>query len=108
MAKKQNKIEFSEQGMRSFKNVTDAIDYFKKFGHKERAITLLYNHAFQLKVGNVSVNLSGIDKSTELKAIFKAKELIDLFHELHAKWKNRFQVEKIEVAEQIEAEKITE
>lgn len=108
MAKKQNKIEFSEQGMRSFKHVTDAIDYFKQFGHKERAITLLYNQSFQLKVGNVSVNLSAIDKSTELKAIFKAKELIDLFHVLHAKWKNRFQAEKIEVVEQIETEEITE
>ena len=104
MAKKQKPITFDQRGMRSFKNLIDAIDYFTPFGADERAITMLFYNTYQLNVGIVSVNLSTIDKTTDLKTIFPTDELIDLFHILHAEWKTKFDEKPIEIVENTETE----
>jgi hypothetical protein len=102
MATKRKQITFDEQGMRSFKNVNDAIDHFIQHGLDEVSIMRLFNQTFQLNVGVVSVNLSTIDKTTDLKSIFGTDDHVERFHELFAEWKNKFNVKSIENVEKTE------
>lgn len=104
MAKKQKQITFDEHGMRSFKNVNDAIEYFTRNGVDERSVTILFNQTYQLNVGVFWVNLLAIDKSTDLKTIFPTDELVELFHIKHAEWKTKFDAKSIENVDETETE----
>ena len=42
-----------------------AVDYYQEFGHSERLIRLEWNKAHELKLGNISVNVSEIKNMSD-------------------------------------------
>ncbi len=101
-------IPFNEEGMRTFKDVKSAINYFKLNGNfPQRRIVALFQSTFQIVSGKYSVNVIDLQKmdSENLKMFliktFKVKNnekferTFQLFDKEMLKWKNKFKVQDI-------------
>lgn len=58
------RIKFDEQTMRKFGSLEEALKAFDKV-QSTRKIVRLYQSTFAIRVGNVSLNVSSLDKSDE-------------------------------------------
>ena len=105
MAKKKQKliIPFTEIGMRSFKDVNDAVDYFKSnLQIDARETYILFQNSFNISVGKWSINVSNLQNLNEtefrnkLSELFKNQsgevidKLVPLFSEERKKWISKF------------------
>lgn len=95
-------IPFTEQGMRTFKDVRSAIEYFRKNGNfPQKRIVALFQSTFQIVSGKYSVNVLELQKSgTEIDSyLLKAfkvknedrfKRTLEVFRKEMDKWNNKF------------------
>lgn len=100
-------IPFNEKGMRTFKDVRSAIEYFRKNGNvPQRRIVALFQSTFQIVSGKYSVNVlelqkSGSDITEFLFKTFKVKNedafkrTIQVFDKELKKWNEKFKVPDI-------------
>lgn len=100
-------IPFTEQGMRTFKDVRSAIEYFRKNGNfPQRRIVALFQSTFQIVSGKYSVNVLELQKSGSnvdefLLKTFKVKNedrfkrTLELFNKEFQKWNEKFKVPDI-------------
>lgn len=105
MAKKKQKaiIPFTEIGIREFKNVNSAVDYFKSnLDIDARETYILFQNSFNISVGKWSINVSNLQNLNEtefrnkLSELFKNQsgevidKLVTLFSEERKKWISKF------------------
>jgi len=105
MAKKKQKlvIPFSEIGIRKFKNVNEAVDYFKSnLDIDARETYILFQNSFNISVGKWSINVSNLQDLNEaefcnkLSEMFKNQsgeaidKLVQLFSVERKEWMNKF------------------
>lgn len=105
MAKRKAKsiIPFTEEGMRKFKDVNDAVDYFESnFNIEPRKTVSLFQNTFMISVGKFSINvlpLQDLNESefrTKLNEIFKnltedsLERIANSFNDERKKWFAKF------------------
>lgn len=109
MAKKKHNpidVQFDEKGMRNFDNVNDAIAHFgnpEHGGHAIQNIISLFNSTFVIRVGNVSINVSGWKSPSfekTIESVFKLPQQWAKFQSDFADWKLKFEDQKPQIIEE--------
>jgi hypothetical protein len=105
MAKRKQRtiIPFTEEGMRTFKDVNEAVDYFEgNFNIEPRKTVSLFQNTFMISVGKISINVLPLQElnesefQTKLGEIFKnlsadgLERIGNSFSEERKKWNNKF------------------